>query len=566
MVMGGKSQNTILNCLILEGVAISALLLAGLTLLLGPILSDSYSIPSAFPDGWQFVWNVWWLRQSSSEAESLYFTHYLFHHYGTGLYLHTLSEALLWPLAKLFSSLSPQQVVTFASALAIFLNGITAYILFRTITGKAYIATLLTLCWTIHPYFTGHLYAGHLNLLCFFPVHLIALWALRTFSGKSTGSCLIAAVSWGLLPYLSLYYFYFASAIVVGVILVALLLPRYRPLRPITFVVPFAIAAVVAAIKVVPVSEAANSTVYFPNHPAKKHALDLAAYVLPSNIQAYATDSPLTGWGKEVTTHLGEHSAQIGFSLLILLGTLAAVSIYKRTWKLGHSGLALLIFVLAALSFGPKWRLFGEPVFTLPIYSLAAKSLPFFPSVPARFTVLTLFGLFLLTASLAKGVHHYLGGTLRIAIVLFLVGTILEYYPAPLSPTSYAPHSVLLNLKNLSNVSGVYDSSPIPEHQMARQIYHQKPIVEGYISRRPLKPLKRLRRNCFSRCILNGARCKRPCVEQGWRELKVQALLVENSQGAAIERAEQLSWLERFSSDERATLFVDATALAGHFL
>src|SRR5262245_25108424 len=59
-----------------------------------PVLADfSRTVPSFYPDVFEFIWNAWWI--SLPTRSGLYFTDYLFQPGGASLLLHTFTEGIL---------------------------------------------------------------------------------------------------------------------------------------------------------------------------------------------------------------------------------------------------------------------------------------------------------------------------------------------------------------------------------------------------------------------------------------------------------------------------------------
>ena len=130
---------------------------------------DTATTPSTYPDSWAFIWNIWRFGEVIAGRDQFYSTHLIFHPTGTSLGLHTQAEGVLFPLTYIFQGHTPYQIYTLACFLCIILNFLCSYWLFSSFASSVLVILPLSLILTYHPFFIGHLDAGHINFSSVFP-------------------------------------------------------------------------------------------------------------------------------------------------------------------------------------------------------------------------------------------------------------------------------------------------------------------------------------------------------------------------------------------------------------
>ncbi len=277
--------------------------------------TSPHTIPSVLPDALEFIWAVWWERRwLSGAAPDFYFSQAVFHPAGASLVLHAMAEGLTLPWAALLPRASALFVYNVCCLFCFLANYLAAFLLFRRLAASQPAAGLAALVLAFHPFFIGHLQAGHLNFLCFFPV-LIALHAALRFCEDGRNRALLPlAGAMAVLPFLNLYYAYFL------LLAVPLLGIGYRAGRLISWrawlALCFALAAglLPALPKLYPLAALHASAVYTPDHAAGRHSADAADLLLPGVNQLVAALVPHPASALNV----GESGVYLGYGLMLL--------------------------------------------------------------------------------------------------------------------------------------------------------------------------------------------------------------------------------------------------------
>ncbi len=528
------------------------------TLLLGP-----ENIPSGVSDSEFFVWNFWWVSRCLEQSVSIYFSKLIFAPAGASLYLHTLVEGLALPISLLLPHLSPQQHYTLASILCFFLNGVSSYVLFRSVSGSFLVGLVLALLLSFHPYFFGHLFVGHINLLCFFPVPLATLAFLKMRRSVSSGlssQAILLGICLGSLCYLSLNYLYFTALLLAAYLLIDVVFYRRKFARKDFYglLLEVGVFSLIAGPKVYQVASLAASGKYTPDHDPRTHSADIASFLLPSATQKISELNLPENFQSLTALHRGESSVYLSYSLILTTFLLLVTLLFSRSTRANFSALIWLplagFFLL--LSLGPLLRFQGQSFYAGYVYRFFDAVLPFFPAVPARFSVIVIYCLLLFVAEALRGLSRKGSIPYPALLLLLTILAFFELYPAALSSTRISGSPALLELKQDSAISSIHDFGN-ESSAMARQIFHEKSITHGYIARRPKKALRRLERNPFIKYISDQAEFSDFMdLREGFDQLGVQALLFEEPVWPESERrVSEISWLRRCYTDEVYMIF-----------
>lgn len=526
-----------------------------------PILTANNSaIPSSFPDGKVFTWNFWWAQLAIREGRSIFETNFVFHPFGALLHLHTFVPAFTIPMAFLFPNADPAALFSSACILAFLLNFACALMLFRSLSGSVACGAVLALLVAFHPYFIGHLRGGHLNMLAFFPVLLLAGGLAKIFLHTGMHFSFRIAAALAILSYSCLYYLYF-SAILLGFACIWLFLNR--PVERRSSAGRIAVSALAGLAlglpMLLPAAGQALSQLYTPDHSPRAHSADLLSYFLPSENQALGTLAIFKPFQSMVRVNSAEAGATLSVSLILLL-----LLLYRQRGLPLQRNL-LLFSVLGSVAFavlglGPVIDMRGAPLRRTFIYDWCIKLLPFFPSVPARFSIMALL---LLTMALALLLNVSACGDTslkrRLLIKLLLAFAILELCPAWLMTTDVKGSSALTMLRDNADIHAVHDTGT-PHDSMLRQIYHGKVITNAFLARQPKAALASYRQNAFRRYI-SGARLdvKPQDLFAAWNELKIDALIVEQSDLETRHKVSTTPWLSEILSDNNVAIYAAAS-------
>ncbi len=487
----------------------------------------SSAISSSFPDAYHFLWNIWYLGTGASE---LYHTDLLFTPFGANLDLHSLTEGLLLPLDWL--SFGAGIIFTFnlAALLCFLFNFLSGFVLFKLLSGKAFIALPLALLLTFHPYFLAHLDAGHLNFLpAFLPIAVVTC-LITIASEKSSALYRIFGMgSFAALPFINLYYFYYLLLLVPPFAIYLLLAGKRRGALEVCGIT--VLACVLSGLKLYAVAKLALSGTYTADHNPIKHSLDVLHTLLPSKYQLISDLMPASQSYLFPQVNSGESGGYVGFLALLLLFVLLMIT---RSRVVG--GFLALGGLFLMLSFGPEIFIKGEAICVNPLYSLFSK-LPLFPSVPARFSVIS--ELFLLMAiasaySRSKGISG-VGVSL-----LFLL--LIEFIPSGFTLNTL-PQYQFLESEAFAGIHALHDTGLPIEERMYRQTKHKKIITEAFLARRPRAAEKLYRENKFLRYLKGKQEAAAEDLKADFCKLKIDAVLLQDTQADIIERVGGIKWI-----------------------
>jgi hypothetical protein len=218
------------------------------------------AIPGDPGDNYSFVWNLWWMRHVLATPGLAYFhTTYLFHPFGTSMANHpnTALPALLGAtLLGRASAAGAQDLLLIAY---VFANLAAMYALAWTLTKHVAASALAAVTFGLSPYVAVHM-LGHFDLVAAFTIPLFAL-ALQHALGGSNRAAVAAGLTLAATAYIAYYHLvyecFFAAFYAIAwadalhVTRARTELPRgLRRIRAAALVVACVAAAVAAAIAV----------------------------------------------------------------------------------------------------------------------------------------------------------------------------------------------------------------------------------------------------------------------------------------------------------------------------
>ncbi len=519
-------------------------------------------VPSRHRDALEFIWTLWWHRHALAQSLPIYFTQYLFYPEGSSVLLHATVELLSLPAGVLAPHTDPVLLFSFLCVLCFCLNYLAMAAFLGRFFDSALLPRVLSLCFTLHPYFTAHLDGGHLNFLCFFPVIICFDRLLRTRTSFRQacidGAWMALAVA--SLPLLNPYYAYFT---LLGIFLLSCnvaLGGRHGIQWILAPLLGLSCGGLASFWKLSAMSELLRSGAYTPNHNPLLHSADVLDFFYPHSVQTISVWLPT--WKFNSPLNESETGLYLGWVALALL--LVSLPQIKRSAQSGSWVLScivcLTLFVL--LSLGPALHFAGTLSIHLPVYSSLAAILPAFPSVPARFGVMSIFFIYAAIAILNQGA---ISSARRLLLVLLSLAALTENFPRPVFSSELPPAGTpVLAIKNCAVVRAVIDLAPLEQNAMYRQTIHEKPIVGGYLARRPRAAEHRLRNDRFLRALRNqdGFDPQDPALQANFEGLRAQALIVESDTGVAASRLESIPWLVAGPSADRLRIFWNADIAA----
>jgi len=476
------------------------------------------AIPGDGFDGWQNVWNLWWVKRALLvDGSSPYFTHFVDYPDGVHLYFHTLN--IFNGLAFLPFTLNggPLTAYNVAVVFSFVVGGYGTYLLAIYVTRRASprrqrwsrAATLAAfvggVVYAFSPYHTAHL-LGHMQLISLEWLPFYALFAIKLIDESQISNikhqipnALLAALFLVLVAACDWYYAFY-MVLFTGLYLLWTVWRRRVWLAPtLALIATGLIFLLITSPVLVPMVRESLAADYMVPPPGSTERLsaDLTAFLTPSELHPLWGD--LAGnWASRFTASTSERTVFAGYSVLAL-SILALVTQWRaaRFW-----GLSALVFSVLAL--GPVLHVGGDTQFggvgPIPLpYALLHYAIPllrisrsvsrFDVVVMLSLAVLAAIGLnWLLSRIQEAGYNKYIQG-LAAAGALILVG--LEFWVAPyqMSPPETQPFHY-----QLAQEPGPFAVMDIPldwdrPANLLYQTVHEKPTVSGYTSRtNPLSP------------------------------------------------------------------------------
>ncbi len=481
------------------------------------------AIPGDGFDGWQNVWNLWWVKRALLvEGSNPYFTRLL--DYPAGVYLHFHTLNIFNGLTFLPLTLNAGALVAYNSA-ALFsfvVGGYGSYLLALWLLPAGCPAFLRHLAafvsgfvFVFSPYHMAHL-LGHMQLISleWLPFYaLVVLMLLRRVvqaQGRWLGSTLsysaLAALLLVLVALCDWYYAFYMA-------LLSLLFWAWAVARQRTRAAAARASVAMAmtglffllatAVLWIPMVQETLRSDYMvpPAESVERLSADLSAFLTPSTLHPW-WGAWVATWAERFTASLSERTVFVGYSVLAL--ALIALLGYRRRAALW--GVAALLFAILAL--GPWLHIGGTTRFgaigPLPLpYLLLHQLVPLLRVARSvsRFSVVVMLALGVLAAlgsawllqkaEARSGSQRSKG--LPGLITLALIGVIgLEYLAVPY-PVSF-PETHPFHYQ-LAREAGAFAVMDIPMDEWDRpanllfQTVHGKPLISGYTSRpNPLAP------------------------------------------------------------------------------
>lgn len=453
---------------------------------------DRYIIGD-YGDAWHFIWNAWWLEKILKEGrlDFFYYTNYLFYPNGAPLYSHTLTpfNSLVILLFRYLSNF----IVAYnlRILLSFILSGYTMYLFLSFLVEDRIFRFIGGFFYTFSAYHVSKS-IGYLNFLTieWLPLHfLFVLWfilskerSLKIVSGIFLTFLIIAFTELTLV-----YYLFFVD---VFLILSFIIFLRKLYLIKLFFALLFACGAVLFIYNPLVTVYFSNAGEYMKGR-LSGHTVSFINYFLPSLFSAighlfekylaithvYATSSELF-W-------LIDSSVSISYGLLIFAFfgfwfLLKKVKYYDRKINLFISTCFSLLIISIILSVGKSFILNIKISKIIPFYDIITS--------PARMTggfIMLFFTILTVYFSQFLFYNKNCGkGWLKI-LLLIIVG--LEIFP--ISNIQFYSIYIPRIIFDIRSENGNFSILNIPHklnmQGMFLQTIHNKPILDGHVSRRP---------------------------------------------------------------------------------
>lgn len=471
---------------------------------LNPHLLTQFSVAFFFGgvDGFQNVWNLWWVDKSLLQLHALpWHTTYLHAPTGTTLLGHTLNPfngllaIVLLPWLTMVQTYNAIVIFSFVT------GGITAFWLCRAITGSFAGSLLGGALFTFSNFHFMHA-DGHLQLTALQWIPLFLLCWMRFCGDRTWRYALASGGSLVLVLLCDLYYFTYC--VIGGAIFVAWQAWTTRDWRSLLRPSPLPLLAGFVAPVIATAGALLGALVYhhatdpfFGTHSPRDLSMDLlspfvwgyywrfreAARPLWQPLSIYVTEASVhLGWSVIALVIYGWRQRfrvtlrQAGFwiAVIVFFGVMALgpnlkiagheLSIGRGISMMGHDDVNPLVLPYAVLwLLFPPWRLAGVPVRMMVMVQLAVAVLAAAGWHAAR-----------------TSPHRRVRAASLVALLVIAV----EYLPYPLPVTSTAVPSYVRALADLPD-GAVIDLASNGPQALYYQTVHHKPIAFGYISRTP---------------------------------------------------------------------------------
>jgi hypothetical protein len=440
-------------------------------------------------DGYQNIWNMWWVNYSITHLHQLPWHTTLLHYpYGTSLLGQTMNPFNGFVAIGLLKIFSLAQSFNIMVIFSFVFGGLTTFWLCSYFS-KRYIPSLIGgFIFTFSSYHMAHA-IGHMQLVSleWIPLFILLWWKLLTKPRYRTA---IGAVIVLLLVLLCDYYYFLYCVVSAGLITFYLWRKKeLASLRAKQTYRPLLVAFVLAVLLVAPLPLALlHENAHDPlqgGHDDRVFSTDLFTTIIDGGFWRFAS---LTTWyWRHVKVYIAESSVYFGLSVI----TLIVIALWKRA-KIHKDIVFWLVLggIFGVLSLGPRLKVFGYSInhAILP-YAVLEKLIPTLKlsGDPDRIIVMS----FLAAAVIASLVLSKLNLRQRkgqLLLALFSVVLSIEYWPGTYGVITVATQPAYVYvLKKLPSNSGVLDNAALSS---AEQLYHQtafiKPMPLGYISRVPL--------------------------------------------------------------------------------
>jgi hypothetical protein len=444
-------------------------------------------------DGFANVWNLWWVHETVTRAQSPWFTHYLFHPDGATLHGHTLNPFNGFLALPLWAFLPPWQVYNTVLVFAFVATGLTTFWLARHLRMGQVVSLFVGGSFTFTSYHFMRAY-GHLDLLSLEWLPLFVLAWLALLDAPSHRRAVFAAGALFLVLLCNYYYTFYA--VLLGVLLFVhrawrhrrdpLLFLRREQLLPIlSFTVS---SALLAGSLLLPFWLQHRADPFIGAHDPARYGLDLLAPFVPGLSWRFSEWTEWFWLARDLVTGDfvvgGNPVDSCAFVRMSVLVPAAWAAWNFRRIRAGDCGAWILIAVVFfLLALGPRLRVFGAtvPMPWMPYTALESLAPPLRMSgSPTRMVVVVMLGLSILAGYALPVLWRRAGPVARFLwIALFL----FETWPYVLPRTQPPIPDWVLRLRELppGAVAGL-DGEPT---DMRMQIVFDKPITTGYLARRP---------------------------------------------------------------------------------
>jgi hypothetical protein len=464
-------------------------------------------------DGWQYLWNLWWMKTALVDLHTNPFhTDLLYYPYGVSLYFDTLTPLLgVISVPLQLAGLSLPTVYNLLVGLSFVGAGYGTYLLVRRLTGRRPAAFVAGLVFAFCPYHFAHL-RGHLNLvsLQWLPFYVLALWnawepdspaeARSPNRRRKVGWAVVAGGWLAVTAYTEWMY-----ALFLGLFTVWFMAWRLAARRAwaewrqggITAAVASGVALLLVSPVLGPMMQEAQAATYMRATPdeIRFYSSDLTDAFMPNLFHPLWPDRGLAVFLHYAGRPPAELVVFAGYSVLVLsLGAVWGLRRHAGVRFWGATALGAWV-----LSLGPALHIWGHTDFggwNVPLPYTLLQGIPFFTifRVPARLMVLAMLALAVLVgyalAALAAGRWRGPGARwARRPLAAGVIGMLVlaEFLPVPYPLMAPRPETAFY--QEVAREPGRFALLELPlvpaTTYVGYQVVHQQPIINGHLSRQP---------------------------------------------------------------------------------
>jgi hypothetical protein len=454
-----------------------------------PLISEFgtavYGGPIARADAWQNVWAGWWSSYALTNGLNPFYTPMLYAPQGTSLVLQTLNlpnGLMSFPVQLLFG---PVAGYNFAVLLGFMLSGYTAFLLVHRISQDWLASAVAGAVFTALPFHVAKFYDGQLEHVSLQWLPLYALALLLVMEQITWKRVLLWFLALALVSYTSWYYTFFCVAYT-GVSLIWLAWGERRLKDAIIVGLIYSAITVIVVLPALWTVLQSNDAMRPAAHwieQARESSADLVEFFLPSALHPW--------WGEPIQRlQEGYHPNNTGW--LIAPGYAALiVALYGaiREWRSARLWI-LLLASMSILALGGSLKVAGyDTGIPLPYRLFEVVPGANLGRRPSHFAALAYIPLVVLIGLALRDWRQKLPAKYPLLVVIFAIVAAIEYTPRPkertaldVSPTYeslYGEDGTIFDVP--ANAAGLDDLSDTLKHQMV----HYRPIMGGYVSRRP---------------------------------------------------------------------------------
>lgn len=441
--------------------------------------------PIARADGWQNVWAGWWSFYALRHGLNPFVTQMLYYPNGISLLLQTLNIPnwiLTFPAQLVWGPIAAYNA---SALLGFILSGYITYLFVQRVVQQRVAAALAGACFTAAPFHVAKFYDGQLEHVTLQWLPLFALATFVVIEQLSWRRLALWTVALTLVSYTSWYYTIFCAAYLgVSVFWLGFAERQWRRAGMLTIIfacLGFLIVSP-ALISVLQSGEDMRPAAHWIDQ-ARESSADLTELFLPSALH------PI--WGSAIQSiQEGYHPNNTGW--LITPGyTVLAVALYGaiRTWRESARWVTLFL-ALIVLALGDTLHIAGyDTGIPLPYRLLELIPGANLGRRPSHFVALALIPLVVLVGLGLRDIWQRAEHKRVLLVFLFATSVAVEYTPRSKELTSLDVPPAYATLVDGSgaifdipaNAGALDDLSDTLKHQ----IVHNRPIIGGYVSRRP---------------------------------------------------------------------------------